>query len=165
MNEISGQRRDTLITVSVNTTSAPSARRPKYYIGRPTGGVSLLTAAAATAVVAVTVAAQRRGHVKERGRTQVTIITRPTRARILCGMRNVDHGYFVECGMRKKLAERGIICGMEKCGKVILQRTNSRVNCNQLHSQHIKCSISIGYSNSRPTFVWRISGMQRSCLF
>jgi len=63
--------------VSVNTTSAPSAHRPKYYIGRPTGGVSLLTAAAATAVVvAVTVAAQRRGHVKERGRMQVTIITR-----------------------------------------------------------------------------------------
>ena len=31
--------------VSVNTTSAPSAHRPKYYISRPTGGVSLLTAA------------------------------------------------------------------------------------------------------------------------
>jgi len=70
---------DSNLSVSVNTTSAPSAHRPKYYIGRPTGGVSLLTAAAATAVVvAVTIAAQRRGHIKERGRTQVTIITRPT---------------------------------------------------------------------------------------
>jgi len=61
----------------------PSASRPKYYIGRPTGGVSLLNAATAV-VVAVTVAAQRRGHVKERGRRrlrrrmQTTIISRPT---------------------------------------------------------------------------------------
>jgi len=46
----------------------------------------------------------------------------PHRARILCG-------YFAECGMLKKIAEWGkIFCGMEKCGKVILQLTRCQTS-------------------------------------
>ena len=43
-----------------------------------------------------------------------------------CGMRNVDHGYFAECGMRKKTWGMRYNLRNGKCGKVILQLINFR---------------------------------------
>jgi len=40
--------------------------------------------------------------------------------------------------------------------------------CSHLHSQHIKCTISIGYSNNilfKYLFLQKISGVQRSCFY